>query len=139
MTAYRLLADLLVILHAFFVGCVVAGLPLVIVGRFLRWEWTRNFWIRLAHLAAIFVVVALTWINEPCPFTVWENLLRDRAGQARYPGDFIGYWAHELLFFDCPPAVFNTLYTLFGLAVLAAFWIAPPRGPFRRQSQVTEA
>lgn len=131
MVVYRMLADLLVLLHGSFVGFVVAGLPLVFAGRLRRWEWTRNFWFRLAHAAAILFVVLLTWLDVPCPLTLWENSLRERAGQARYPGDFIGYWMHELLFFDFPPLAFAVTYTLFGVAVVVAFCIAPPRWPTR--------
>lgn len=129
MTIDRVLADVLVMLHALFVGFVVAMLPLALVGRFRRWEWTKNFWLRAGHVGAILVVVGLTWLGIPCPLTVWENRLRERAGQARYPGDFIGYWMHELLFFEAPPWVFTVAYSLFGLAVAATLWFAPPRWP----------
>src|SRR5579872_4357485 len=125
----RILADFVVTLHALFVGFVMAGLPFALAGRFLQWEWTRNFWLRSAHLAAILFVVILTWLDQPCPLTVWENALREQAGQARYPGDFIGFWVHELLFFAFPQWVFTTIYSLFGLAVAATLWIAPPRSP----------
>ena len=66
-----------------------------------------------------------------CPFTVWENALRRQAGQSTYPGAFLGYWAHRLIFLDAPDWAFTLGYTLFGLAVLAAFVLAPPRLPAR--------
>ena len=50
-------------------------------------------------------------------------------GQEGYPGDFIGYWAHQLIFYRAEPWVFTVGYILFGLAVLAAFILAPPRWP----------
>jgi len=46
---------------------------------------------------------------------------------AAYRGDFIAQWLHDLLFFDAEPWVFTMCYTLFGLAVLATFVLAPPR------------
>lgn len=136
MTADRLLADILVSVHAIFVGFVLAGLPLAHVGRILHWEWTRNFWFRTTHLGAILLVVGLTWARIPCPLTVWENLLRKRAGQAHYPGDCVGYWVHQFLFYDFPPWVLTSAYTLFGLAVLATFWVAPPRWLTRKSPPV---
>jgi hypothetical protein len=48
------------------------------------------------------------------------------AGQASYHGDFIGYWVHQLIFYRAKPWVFTLVYILFGLAVLAAFVLAPP-------------
>ncbi|MGE5191483.1 MAG: DUF2784 domain-containing protein [Deltaproteobacteria bacterium] len=132
MVTDRLLADVLVSVHALFVGFVLAGLPLAFAGRAFHWEWTRNFWFRAGHLAAILFVVGLTWMRIPCPLTVWENRLRELGGQARYPGDWIGYWVHRFLFYQFPPWVFATAYTLFALAVLTAFWIAPPHWPTRQ-------
>ena len=61
----RLLADMLVSVHALFVGFVLVGLPLVLVGRLFYWDWTRNFWFRTSHLAAIVFVVWLTWMGLP--------------------------------------------------------------------------
>ena len=49
------------------------------------------------------------------------------AGQTAYTGDFLGHWAHQLIFFRADPWVFTVIYTLFGLAVLVAFFLAPPR------------
>jgi len=132
MVTDRLLADVLVTVHALFVAFVLAGLPMALAGRFFGWEWTRNFWFRTGHLAAIVFVIALTWLRLPCPLTVWENRLRELGGQARYPGDCIGYWVHRFLFYRFPPWVFATAYTVFALAVLAAFWLAPPRWPSRK-------
>jgi hypothetical protein len=34
---------------------------------------------------------------------------------------------HELLFYDAPGWVFTLVYTAFGLLVVAAFILAPPR------------
>ena len=53
------------------------------------------------------------------------------AGEGGYTGDFIGHWAHRLIFYEAEPWVFTVLYVSFGLAVLAAFVLAPPRWPGR--------
>ena len=42
-----------------------------------------------------------------CPLTDWEQRLRKMAGEGDYTGDFIGYWAHRLIFYDAPPWVFT--------------------------------
>jgi hypothetical protein len=121
-----MLADLTVVIHAAYVSFVVFGLALILLGVVLRWNWVRNTWFRALHLIAIGIVVAESLAGIPCPLTVWEARLRQIAGQATYQGDFIGYWVHRMIFFRFEPWVFTLVYALFGLAVLAAFVLAPP-------------
>jgi hypothetical protein len=129
MLGARVLADLIVVIHAFFVAFVVFGMAAILAGVVFGWGWIRNFWFRALHLAAIGVVAAQAVAGVACPLTILENALRRQAGQATYPGAFIGYWAHRLIFFEAEPWVFTLGYILFGLAVLAAFVLAPPRWP----------
>jgi multisubunit Na+/H+ antiporter MnhB subunit len=123
----KYLADLIVAFHAAYVGFVVFGLVLILLGVAMRWRWVRNRWFRSLHLAAIGIVVLESLIGMTCPLTDWEGRLRRMAGEGGYSGDFIGYWTHRLIFFRADPGVFTLLYGAFGLAVLAAFVLAPPR------------
>jgi hypothetical protein len=123
----RLLADVLVVFHATYVSFVVFGLAAILLGVVFRWSWVRNIWFRAIHLIAIGIVVGESLLGVPCPLTVWEAQLRKIAGQTAYTGDFLGHWAHQLIFFRADPWVFTLIYTLFGLAVLVAFFLAPPR------------
>ncbi|AGA24987.1 DUF2784 domain-containing protein [Singulisphaera acidiphila] len=127
----RISADLVVLFHACFVAFVVFGMVAIVVGLVLGWSWVRNFWFRTLHLSAIAVVTAQTLAGMMCPLTILENHLRRQAGQQTYPGAFIGYWAHHLIFFEAEPWVFTVAYTLFGLAVAGAFLLGPPRWPWR--------
>jgi Protein of Unknown function (DUF2784) len=129
----RILADLIVVLHATYVSFVVFGLLAILLGVVFRWSWVRNLWFRSLHLAAIGIVVAEALAGMACPLTVWEAELRKMAGQTAYSGDFLGYWAHRIIFFRADPWVFTVLYTAFGLAVLVAFFLAPPRRSRRAQ------
>jgi len=131
----RILADLIVVIHAGFVAFVVFGLLAIVLGLLLRWGWVRNFWFRAAHLLAILVVVGEALAGVMCPLTTWENQLRQQAGEQSYPGDFIGYWAHQLIFFDAEPWVFTAGYVLFGLTVLVVFLVGPPRWPWRKSPE----
>lgn len=124
---YRILADVTVLIHVAYVTWVIAGLALFLIGGVRGWRWTRRRWVRYSHLAMIGIVVVESWLAITCPLTVWENELRRRAGQTGYRGDFIANCAHDLLFFDATPAVFTALYTLFGVAVVAAWWLYPPQ------------
>jgi Protein of Unknown function (DUF2784) len=123
----RVLADLIVVFHAAYVAFVVFGFAAILLGAALRWSWVRNRWFRSLHLAAIGIVVAESAIGMKCPLTVWERELRQAAGQASYTGDFIGYWVHRLIFIRTEPWLYSVTYLLFGMAVLAASWLAPPK------------
>ena len=123
----RVLADALVVIHAAYVAFVVLGMAAILLGIVLRWAWVRNFWFRVVHLTMIGVVVLEALAGVACPLTTWERALRQRGGQVAYSGDFVGYWAHRLIYFDAQPWVFTLAYVVFGASVLFAFVVAPPR------------
>jgi hypothetical protein len=126
---YRMLADLVVAVHFAYVAFVVVGLVLTLAGAVLHWNWVRNFRFRAIHLAMIGAVVAEAWCGVVCPLTIWENRLRELAGQATYRGGFVAKVLHDTMYFEAEEWVFTLGYTLFGLAVLLTFLLAPPRLP----------
>ena len=134
MVTHRLLADLVVLVHAAYVGFVVLGLATTLIGILFRWSWVRNFYFRAAHLAAIALVSVEAIAGIACPLTTLEKMLRQKADQTGYPGDFVGYWVHAIIFVDAPPWVFTACHIVFGLLVAAVFVLAPPRWPRRAQS-----
>jgi len=123
---YQLLADVVLSLHFALVAFVIAGLVLTIIGNLSAWRWVNALAFRLAHLAAIAVVVAQSWFGATCPLTALEMWLRLRAGAAGYAGSFIEHWLHQLLYYDAPSWVFTLAYSLFGLLVVATWWLFPP-------------
>jgi hypothetical protein len=126
-----LAADAILLLHALFVAFVTVGLGLILIGKALSWTWVRNPWYRIAHLAAIGVVVVQSWFGVICPLTNWEMSLRSQAGDAGYTGSFISHWLETLLYHQAPGWVFVICYTVFGMAVVACwFWVRPR--PFTR-------
>jgi hypothetical protein len=133
MVLYRFLADLVVVTHAAYIGFVLGAMLLILVGMGLRWRWIRNFWFRIIHFAMIAVVVAQSLAGVTCPLTTLENYFRRRAGDATYPGSFIGHWADKLIFYHGPDWVFTTCYSLFGAAVLLTLVFCPPRWPRLRK------
>ena len=131
---YRLLADVVVALHAVYVGFVVFGLIAILLGRAMGWRWIRNPYFRIAHLAAIGFVCLESIVGIDCPLTTLENTLRLGAGQNGYSGDFIGYWLDRLIFYDFPPRVFTIIYLAFGLLAAATLWLVPIRLAPRQSS-----
>lgn len=123
--AHPWLANLVLIVHVLFIAFVVFGLLLTIVGGVLGWQWVRNRWYRLAHVAAIGVVVAEAWFHIVCPLTRWEAELR-RTPHG-YSQGFIAYWLHRMIFFGAPQWVFTLGYSLFFLVVVATFILIPVR------------
>jgi Protein of Unknown function (DUF2784) len=123
---FGLLADIVLALHVALVAFVVGGLVLVLIGNVRAWRWVNHLGFRVAHLAAIAVVVAESWFGIVCPLTTFELWLRAKAGAARYSGGFIEHWLQRLLYYDAPPWVFLLTYSAFALAVAAAWWYFPP-------------
>ncbi|MGS1107921.1 DUF2784 domain-containing protein [Achromobacter anxifer] len=86
--SYRLLADLVLIVHGLFVAFVVFGGLLAL--------WQR--WIAYLHLPALAwgaLVIGMGWI---CPLTPLEISLRQQAGQQGYGGGFIEHYVLALIY-----------------------------------------
>lgn len=103
---WRVLADLVVVVHFGFVLFAAAGGPLV------RWRPSLA-WVHLPVLAWAAGIIMVGWT---CPLTVLEAYFRRRAGQQPYPGGFIDHYIENVLY----PARFTPL--LLALAAAAAVW-----------------
>lgn len=123
-----LLADAVLVLHVGIAAFVVGGLGAVIGGNLLHWRWVNHLGFRIAHLAAIAVIVAESWFGLDCPLTVLEASLRSGEGAGEiYADGFIAHWLQRLLYYSAPPWVFVLAYSVFGLLVAASWWYFPPR------------
>jgi hypothetical protein len=129
---YLVLADIVLVVHAAFVAFVVVGLALICLGWWRHWSFVRNFWFRVANLAAIGVVAAESLAGFVCPLTIWEDRLRLLAGgEPLYQESFIQHWLHRLIFFDLGESVFTIIYVAFFLTAALSLWLVPPRWPGR--------
>ena len=117
-----MIADLILLLHFALAAFIVLGLPLVWVGAWLAWDWTRKRGWRYAHAAAILVVAAESLAGSVCPLTHWENALRGRADEA----SFIGSWVSRLLYYDFPESTFTLAYVVYASATLLSLFLIPP-------------
>ena len=124
---YQLLADAVLLLHFCVVVFIIGGLVVIVAGNLRGWRWVNSWSFRLAHLAAIAVVVAQSWLGALCPLTTLETWLRVQAGSSTYAGSFVEHWLQRILFFEAPFWVFTLAYTVFGVLVVVAWWRFPPR------------
>mgnify|MGYP003381682047 FL=1 len=124
--SYRLLADVVLLVHFAVVLFVVGGLALVFTGNIRHWRWVNSLLFRVVHLVTVGIVVAQSWLGELCPLTVLESWLRQQAGEAAYSTSFIEHWVQRLLYYQAPLWAFTLVYTAFGMLVAAAWWYYPP-------------
>ena len=89
---WRILADLLVVLHLAFAA-------FVIFGGFLAWKWR---WVALAHLPALAWGLWVETSGQICPLTPLEIHWRHLAGEVGYQGGFIDHYVGALLY---PPGL----------------------------------
>lgn len=120
----QLLANVVLVVHFAFVAFVVGGLAAIWIGAAAGWQWVRNYWFRIVHLAAIAFVACEAIAGVMCPLTVWEDALRGRASDM----GFIARWIRGVMFYEAPPWVFTTVYVAFAAVVAVTFWRVPPRG-----------
>ncbi|MDR3424782.1 MAG: DUF2784 domain-containing protein [Alphaproteobacteria bacterium] len=118
-------AEAVLVLHALYVGVVVLGVPFIVIGAWRRWRWVRDIRFRLIHLLMIAAVAAESFLGINCPLTVWERRLRAAASPTYKDQDFIAAALDRILFYAFPHWVFTLTYALFGLLVVALFFIVP--------------
>lgn len=135
MNSFIFFANVILLLHIIYICVVVLSVPLIILGGVYGWQWVRNVWFRLTHLAMIGIVVAESLLKTTCPLTTWENQLRESAGTQIYNDKgFIADWLHALIFYDFPSWVFTLIYTTFCLLVLGLLYAVPMRG-YKKKEQ----
>lgn len=142
MNLYGFLADVLVAVHLAYMGYIVFGQVLILVGWPLGWGWIRNRWFRLSHLAMIAIVAVEAIMGWRCPLTTWEEQLREAGGQVvqekwedgnLYAGEvegitFTGRVLRQLQFAgDLCPGNVNTIYYIAAGIVIATLILVPPR------------
>ena len=122
MNTSTIAADLILVIHLAFIAFIILWQTGIIIGYLRDWKWVRSRIFRLAHLAAIGIVVILAWTNLWCPLTVWENALRRASGGSGYSESFIQHWVSRLVYWDLPLWIFTIVYTLFA-GLVAISWL----------------
>lgn len=102
---YRLLADLVLVLHAAFVVFVVLGALLVL-------RWPRIAWV---HVPVALWGAGIEFVGGICPLTPLENYWRRLAGELGYPGGFVEHYIVSVLY---PTGLTRPLQIVLGTLVV---------------------
>ena len=102
---YRILADLVVVMHLAFVLFAV-------LGGFLLLKWKRCAWI---HVPTVLWAALIEFAGWVCPLTPLENWLRERGGAIAYRSGFVEHYILPLLY---PAVLTRRLQIILGLLVL---------------------
>jgi hypothetical protein len=102
----RLLADLLVGIHAAFLAFVVLGGLGVLA-------WRRLAWL---HVPAVLWGAAIELTGWICPLTPLENEIRARVGTGVYEGGFIDHYVMPVVY---PEGLTRGVQVALGIGVLA--------------------
>ncbi len=103
---YRILADLVVVVHFAFVLFVVFG------GFLLFWS-KRFAWI---HLPAVLWAIVIEFAGWICPLTPLEISLREKGGELAYRSGFIEHYILPVLY---PTILTRRLQFILGFLVFA--------------------
>ncbi len=110
---YRLLADLVLIVHLAFIVFVVLGGILVLRRPRLAW----------LHIPAVVWGAYIEFLDDPCPLTPLEKYLRRLGGEAGYAGGFIEHYVTAIIY---PEGLTRGIQITFGVLVIVinilAYW-----------------
>ncbi len=120
---YQVLGDLVLAVHALWVGMVLLA-PF--------WAWRRPRW-RWAHLGMMVLTLGSAVVTGACPLTDLENLLWERsAGVPPYEGGFLRHYLWEFVYWDVPARWLN-LAALFWFVLWAVVYAVLQRRESRRR------
>jgi hypothetical protein len=107
---YSYLADLVVLLHAFFVLFVMLGGLLVLWKPLMAW----------CHIPAVLWAAGIEFLGWICPLTPLENMLRTRGGNTGYATGFVEHYIIPLLY---PAQLTRKMQIGLGLIVLVVNFV----------------
>ena len=139
---YKILADIVVLIHFTWILFMLWGFILTICGSISvhvlrrakdRWRIFFDRWIfRTIHLGGIVYVSILTISGTHCPLTIMENGLREHYNtELTYHGSFVVHYIEKIVY---PEA--NFLFFLIPTIIIAVFTVVM-FGGFNSQVQLS--
>ena len=134
---YKILADLVVLIHFGWILFMLWGFILTICGSVCvyvlpaaKGKGIKFFdrWIfRTVHLAGIVYVAILTVQGKYCPLTILENDLRGKYdAELAYPGSFVVHYVEKIVYPEANFLVFVIPTTIIAVFTVLMFMIRPP-------------
>ena len=108
---WRLLANLVVVVHGL-------SIVFIVLGGFLTWRWRGLAWVHVPFGVWGAVIEYAGWV---CPLTPLENYLRAKAGLAGYSGGFIEHYVLPLMY---PAGLTPRVQFVLGTVVVAVNAVA---------------
>ena len=105
---YRVLADVVVVLHLAFILYVAFG-------GFLAWRWPKALY---PHLVAVVWAVGIVTVGYECPLTPLEKYLRRLAEGESYSGGFVDRYVEGVVY---PESLTPLLRALMAVAVVVSY------------------
>jgi len=123
---YKIIADIIVVLHFLWILFMLLGFILTIWGFF--WKSFFDWWLfRTLHICGILYVAVLAILREYCPITILENTFRVRYSPlSTYPGSFIVHYIQKLVYPDVNPLILITSTVFIAVFTLVIFILRPP-------------
>lgn len=115
------LAGFVLVIHLLFILWVIGGV--LVVRRYPRLKW-----VHIASLAYSIFVEIVPW--PPCPLTVLEQMLEERAGIAAYHGSFLVHYLDTLVYPNLPLALLVGVAVGFCAANLVYYIVVWSKGVF---------
>lgn len=122
------LSHLVLAIHFLVIAFNVLGLVVIPLGAAMDWPFVRARLWRLLHLVSWGVVALQAAAGRACFLTEWQA---DLSSGERRGEPMIARLVNGLIYWPLPLWVFAGLYAAVFAAVIALFWIVPPR-PVRR-------
>lgn len=134
---YRILADLIVVLHFVWILFMLLGFILTLRAFFIvyilrtsagKWKTFFDRWLfRLLHLFGIVYVGSFALLGKYCPLTILENNLRQRYNpQISYTGSFIVHYIEKLVYPGVNPLIILIPTIFIAVFTILVFLIRPP-------------
>ncbi len=134
---YKILADLVVLIHFGWILFILWGFVLTVCGSVCvyvlpeakdRGKKFFDRWIfRIVHLAGIVYVAILTVLGKYCPLTILENDLRGQYdAELAYPGSFVIHYIEKIVYPEANFLIFVIPTIIIAVFTVLMFIIRPP-------------
>ena len=123
----NLMANVVAAAHIGYFLFVVGGVVAIVIGAVKRSEWIRSPWFRLAHLAAVYIVIIEDVFNIACPLNTIEWKFRSASDSVGEASSTAGRFLDYLLRQTIPGDVLHAMYWTLGVIVPILLLVVPLR------------